>query len=481
MTDGTVRVQVRGAVSNDEYRLMFCHFGPAPRNCDGIGNFMTDDFGAGEAVFVLDGVDVTAGRYAIKRPAVGKELTPIQFVALAEEEQIFNPLRMETVNLTMNPDDWNALSQCERGWFETAVDYRGVHVERVGVEGHNRRNCDPRFRSHPNLILDFARNLSDQRFFGLKRLQLRSWCCDDDTLLVEDLEIHMFRQFGLPAARLAHVRLFVNDAYVGVYNLLDRTNTDMSGVIPRFFENDRGNLYLLKNTHSRLPSADAFLADEKAPESPQSYIPDPFRPVVLNDDGLDIVALVVTLNYALPEEIRDRVGSLLDLNNLIDYLAVDMSIADTDGLIAYDPFFEPPDVVYYQNNTFLYHDPTTDVFHIFPEDLDDGLIAFDPDSVARGLLDGWDRMTITRWILNDTKLMNQYFQRVENFVDWVYVPSLLTEIIDQRVALMTEAVREDLQRPDPPLTYDRWLQRTEALKQYIYDREANIRQQLPNR
>lgn len=85
--EGRIRVEVRGAVPNAEYRLMFCEFGPAPRNCGGIGNVTTDERGRGEARFSFDGIDLSSGLFAIKRPATAGELTPIQFVAISEPEK----------------------------------------------------------------------------------------------------------------------------------------------------------------------------------------------------------------------------------------------------------------------------------------------------------------------------------------------------------------------------------------------------------
>lgn len=391
-----------------------------------------------------------------------------------EADEVFNTPGMQTLRITMNPAEWEALRLGDRTRFRVTVNYRDRQYTDVSIRGRNARGGEPRYYNHPQFEFDFARHVPDQRFFGMRYLNTKGWCCDDDTLIIEHFEQEMFRRFGLPEARLAHVWLFVNDSYVGPYNILDRTNEDMSAVLRRFFPNPNGNLYLLKNTFGRVPLNDGFLINEQNPEDPASYVPMPFRivgPTNGNHDG--IVALILALNRSAPEEIRNRVGQLLDLDTLIKYLAVDISLADTDGLIAYDLGF--PELPYANNNTFFYHDPITNRFTVFPEDLDDGLIAFDPGSVNRDLVDGWDQMTITRWMLSDTDLMAQYFREVQRFVDQVYTPTTLIQLINLWAATIRPAVYLDMNKP---LANEQWEARIEQLKQYVVTRELNIRNQL---
>jgi spore coat protein CotH len=313
-------------------------------------------------------------------------------------------------------------------------------------------------------------------------MDLKGLGSDDNSLIAERLAYELNLAFGTLSARTAYARLTVNDEYIGTYMVVE----SIPDVVTRRFANNRGNLYLLKNT-SRSPNGlDAFALASENPTDPRSYIGDerqehkPFEMPFGKFDGRDIVDLIQAFNQATPGAIRLAVSSLLNLDTLIDYLAVDMALTNTDGLLSYDER-GPGKRVYYNKNTFFYHDPTTTQFFVMPYDLDAALDAFYPDSFTRDLRDGWDQMRITRLLLNDPSLMNQYFDRVRAFVNQLYDPDFIIQWINDLADQIRPALVEDLSRTTTPprgMTIDDWENRVDRLRQYIRKRAGSLQQQL---
>jgi spore coat protein CotH len=397
-----------------------------------------------------------------------------------DDDRVFE-FRIHEMSITLDANDWEGIRrQTLEGWRRAStVIYDGVRLDEVGVEAKGHVRSEPGasvYYMYPNLHIDFSKYRRTQTLFGLRRFSLKSWCCDDNTLMVEKLALGLYADFGVPAMRTTFAKVTVNGQYIGLYRVIERARPEM---IARYFDDNTGNLYQMQNTASRrspTENLDAFAYNEDNPDDPASYMPFPFAPYRLtgSPDGQDILALIRAVNQATPAAVRLAVSPLLDLNSLIDYLVVDMSMANTDGLVGYSPF---PPRTYNQNNVVFYHDPTTNRFFLIPIDIDGAFDAYDRGSLDRDLFDGWDQFLITNWILYDDELINRFYDRAITFRLEVYQPDQLNRHIDMIANLIRQAVREDLGRtttPPRPLTPARWDQRINELKNYVLRRAANL-------
>jgi spore coat protein CotH len=396
----------------------------------------------------------------------------------AASDLVFNPNRLHEISITMNPNDLEGMRRAQiRDWREAqAVVFDGFRIDQVGIKTTAVRAEDPAFYTHPTLELDFSMFRVGQRLYGLRRLGIRSWSTDDYSLMIERLGMQLFGEFGLAASRTAHARVTINGQYFGPAIIEDRLRLD--DLIPLYFPDHRGNLYKLQTTANSGeigPNFDGFVFAQANPDEPATYIPYPFEPNGgLNPDGSDILGLIRALNRPTSAQVRAELGPLLDINKLIDYLAVDMALADTDGLVSYGD--TPP--YYFQNNSYFYHNPVSDQFTLIPNDIKGSMDSYDPDSVNRDLLDGWDVMNITRWMLNEPDVLDRYFQRVRTFINNFYIPDRVISRIDQMATLIRRAVYDDTRKP---ITNQQWEAKVESLRQYIRNRVANVRRQLAER
>jgi hypothetical protein len=86
----------------------------------------------------------------------------------------------------------------------------------VGVRSRGSGSRNPH---KPGLKVDFGR-YADQKFLGLKSVVLAN-AVQDPAMLKQRVAMLMYERMGLPAPRVAHVRVFVNEVYLSLYMLIE--------------------------------------------------------------------------------------------------------------------------------------------------------------------------------------------------------------------------------------------------------------------
>jgi len=85
--------------------------------------------------------------------------------------------------------------------------------------------------------------IDDQRFFGFKKLGMAS-NAKDNSYIREKVAADIFREAGVPAAKTAFYRLFIDfgqgSKYIGLYTMVEIPDKPM---LNRIFKNSKGNLY----------------------------------------------------------------------------------------------------------------------------------------------------------------------------------------------------------------------------------------------
>src|SRR5215207_3620351 len=75
----------------------------------------------------------------------------------------------------------------------------------------------------PALTVKFNKFVEDQNFYGLTKISLNN-SVQDLTYVNESLCTDLFRAAGVPVARVAHARIYLNDRYLGLYTLVEGLN-----------------------------------------------------------------------------------------------------------------------------------------------------------------------------------------------------------------------------------------------------------------
>jgi hypothetical protein len=143
----------------------------------------------------------------------------------------------------------------------------------------------------------------------------------------ERISMLLFRRLGLLASREAHTKLYVNNAYVGVYTIVESIDKDF---LKRNVGEDGG--YLFKYDY---PTEAQRYYFEDWGSNPAAYVPLPFKPETHEDDPRPefIVQLAQTINQTSDAAFRTAIAEYLDLTKFIRHVAVEMFLADYDGFL----------------------------------------------------------------------------------------------------------------------------------------------------
>ena len=255
---------------------------------------------------------------AIWRPALAQAVPP-------DAAALFDDSQLQEIRLVVNPRDWADLKASFQlnTYYPAHFTWRGQTVRNVGIRS---RGTGSRSGVKPGLRVDFNRFDPSQHFLGLKSVVLRN-NVQDASQLHERLAMRLFTQVGLPAPREAHVRLYVNEEYAGLYSVVE--SIDKAFLADRFGQ-DSGYLY----EYDSDPADPPYRFEDKGPQA-SLYSPKPFKPVTheMDPDPQPIADLVRAIAQTPDADFLRVVSRYLDLERFVAHTAVEAFLTDTDGML----------------------------------------------------------------------------------------------------------------------------------------------------
>ena len=236
-------------------------------------------------------------------------------------DDFFDGSAVQEIRLSMLPSDWLSLKEhfeldtyypCQMQWKEMIIKDAAVRSRGTGSRNPIK----------PGLGVDFSKYVPAQRFLGMKSFVMRN-SADDPSMLHERLTMGMFQALGLPFLRTAHAKLYVNDAFEGLYLLVEAIDTRfLNG---RFGESN-GYLFEAKLTGFNWE----YLGD-----NPDLYVPAPFEPKNHESDpqAAWIVGMIRAINFSSDEEFAAAAGRYLDMDAFLAHLAVEQYLVEWDGIL----------------------------------------------------------------------------------------------------------------------------------------------------
>jgi len=273
-------------------------------------------------------------------------------------DELFDPSVLRDVHLRMKADDWETLKAhyLEDTYYRADFQWRDLTVPIVGIRS---RGSASRNAHKPGLKISFDQYIDGQRPFGLKSIVLANGI-QDPSMLKQRLGLGMFTRMGMAAPRVVHVRVFVNDEYIGLYQLIEPIDKIF---LARVFGNDAqgkaengGYLY-------EYAWKDEF--DWSYPGSDLQTYAELFEPSTHETDAPSLLygpleELFRTFNE-VPDSIFERdVGRLLDLRQFTQHIAVENFIAEYDGFLGH----------WHANNFYLYRFQGRTLSQFLPWDKD---------------------------------------------------------------------------------------------------------------
>lgn len=341
---------------------------------------------------------------------------------------LFDATTLRRIDLQLHSSDWLKLREnfLTNTYYPVDFVWNGQTVRNAGVRSRGRGSRHPH---KPGLKIDFDQYSTNQKFLGLKSLVLDN-LTQDASGIHETVAMAFLTRLGIPAPREAHVRLYVNNEYIGLYAVVEAIDKDMLarvyGSIGDDVQND-GWLYEFSWADDwRFTDLGTDLRDIKlrfqATTHESKSDEEKYRP---------IQELITLANQTPAERFAEVIGARFDLPGFIRFVAAQAFLGDTDGFLG----------SFGMNNFYLYRLENQDK-HV--------LISWDTDNTFWGP---------TYPILpDDTNVLMQKLMRIPEYNALWYAEIrralelaeadgwLDTEII-RTVQLIDTAMREDPYKP----------------------------------
>src|SRR5207253_10899658 len=132
-------------------------------------------------------------------------------------DPFFDDTVVHEIYLAINSKDWQSLQEhyLDNTYYPSDFKWRDQSIHNIGIRS---RGTGSRSGVKPGLRIDFDRYVTGQTFLGLKSFVLRN-NTQDASNMHERLSMQLFKRVGLPASREAHTKLFINNAYGGLYTI----------------------------------------------------------------------------------------------------------------------------------------------------------------------------------------------------------------------------------------------------------------------
>jgi spore coat protein CotH len=357
-------------------------------------------------------------------------------------DDLFNDSVLHEVRLTVHPSDWQKLQRdfLDNTYYAANFQWRGKTVEDVAIRsrGNGSRSSDK-----PGLKVDFNKYAPGAEFLGLKSLVLDN-LTQDQTFLKERLALQLFRRMGIPAPRLAHARLYVNDVYAGLYTMVEPID---KGFLKRNLGEDGGHLYDYEWVNEYW--------FENLGDNAASYIPNPFK-LETNENAPNpraLVNMIHAINESGDEQFVESISRHLDPHQFLTYLAVEAYLAEADGIAG----------EWGLNNFYLYGLQNTERFLFLPWDKD---LAFSGES--RSVWANLERNVLTRRMLAVPEWKEYFVEQLKRCEELAGGPGgWLEQQIEAQYEQVRTAVADD---PGKPYSYAQFEEGMELLRRFAFER-----------
>ena len=181
---------------------------------------------------------------------------------------------LHEIRLNINSKDWQILrdNYLTNDYYPCDFRWNGKLVRNVGIRSRGQAS---RNATKPSLRADFNYYTAGQTLLELKSVVLRNNATDFSNLH-ERIAMQLYARMGLPAPRVTQAKLFINDAYQGLYSIVE--SLDKSFLSRNFDEND-GYLY----QYDRLPPDPPYYLDYLGPAASLLFAT-PFNPETHEDN-----------------------------------------------------------------------------------------------------------------------------------------------------------------------------------------------------
>ena len=276
------------------------------------------------------------------------------------------------------------------------------------------------FRLHFDRYENDFPGIEDQRIYGFKELSMAP-SFNDPSLIRDRLAAELFRMAGVPAARTAFYRVYIDfgdgPVYSGVYTMVEVIDDTM---VEDQFGEDSGNIY---KPESNWRSFDERDFEKKNHKSAADYSDVRDATAALHDD----------LRTSDPAAWRAGLEATFDVDHFLHWLAVSNAIVNKDSYGAHP------------RNYYLYHHPQRGLVWI---PWDHNVALNGSPGVSTGGRPSRDGLTLAmdgvdddwpliRYIIDDPVYRARYRTHLAAFIEGVFNQATTDALIDEFEALIS--------------------------------------------
>ena len=302
--------------------------------------------------------------------------------------------------------------------------YADVGIKLKGAAG-SFRDWDDR----PALTLNTNKFAKAQKFHGLDKFHLNN-SVQDETYCHEWLCEEICRAAGIPATRVTHARVWLNDRDMGLYVLKEGFDEPF---LKRQFQDGRGNLY----DGGFLQDIDVELEKDSG-KGP--------------DDHSDLKELLAACQEPDVQLRWKRIDELLDVDAFVSFMAMELMTCHWDGYTQN------------RNNYRIYFNPRDKKAHFLPHGMDQ--MFGDPNASVLDL----PGAIVSSAVMQNPEWRKLYRQRLEKLLP-LFHPSIK---LNSRVEVLRRRLQPALAAIDPQLARDH-ADRVREFKNRITERSMNLK------
>lgn len=247
---------------------------------------------------------------------------------------LFNDGRIRTFKFTVVEPGLSTLQKNERSYVKAGLTEGDQVFSEVGLHLKGMGSFQP-FNQKPSFVVKFDRYDDRGEYDGLTRFALNN-SSQDGTYLAELMATQMFRDAGVPAARVTHAFVELNGRKLGLYVLIEAMNKEF---LKRHFTSAKGNLY------------EAYLADIDSKMDQDGGV---------DTTQADVKKLAAVCKIPSPTERWSRLQEVFEVDRFLSHQVCEMFTSHSDGYANN------------RNNYRIYHDPATGRFNMIAHGLDWG-------------------------------------------------------------------------------------------------------------
>lgn len=359
--------------------------------------------------------------------------------SLFAQNTLFDNSRVSSVYIEISQDSLN--------WIMANVDsdhyFKAMFIYDYGSKRDTLQNVGFRLRGNTSRVskkksfkISFNEYVSGRKYQDVKKINLNG-AHNDPTLIREKLFYDTWKNAGMVERRTSFVKLYINQAYYGLYTNLEEFDKDW---LQRVYGEKSGNLYKCtypadlvyfgtnQQTYKNIAggsSSGGRAYDLKTNEAA--------------DDYSDLVDLISTLNQPADAAFAVAITRKINVDNFLKAFALDVATGNWD------------DYMYNKNNYFLYHNTATGKFEFISYDTDNtfGVDWVNRDWATRNCMD-WISHSEPRPLAEKILAVPVFKARYQHYLDtiarMIINPAIIFQHIDSLKTLITDAVNADTYR-----------------------------------